>query len=235
MARKRAFIVGNGPLLMDMSAQVDNSDHVIRFNEPKASIGMSGTKTTWLFVANSGKPMERRLKNDQYSTSCLVQEAEMVFLVSHPITIEKYSLKPSLWARMKGRRADWTWAALAMYGRVGKTVAILSPVEYEKGCEALGLNLDEIVSQRTFPSTGYLAIRYALEKLPAEIWDVEIAGFSWQGWQNHTWKQERDWLFQKAKERPIKIWPAGDDWKPKYAKPDRYTRNNAEVKKWFSR
>lgn len=47
------------------------------------------------------------------------------------------------------------WAALAMYGRVGKTVAILSPVEYEKGCEALGLNLDEIVSQRTFPSTGY--------------------------------------------------------------------------------
>lgn len=46
--KKRAFIVGNGPLLMDMSEQVNNSDHVIRFNEPKTSIGMSGTKTTAL-------------------------------------------------------------------------------------------------------------------------------------------------------------------------------------------
>ncbi len=50
MTRKKLFIVGNGVLLEDMSARVDASDAVMRFNEPKASIGMSGTKTTWLFV-----------------------------------------------------------------------------------------------------------------------------------------------------------------------------------------
>jgi hypothetical protein len=50
MARKRLFVVGNGPLPFDMAESVDASDHVVRFNEPKASIGMSGTKTNWLFV-----------------------------------------------------------------------------------------------------------------------------------------------------------------------------------------
>ncbi|WP_245429594.1 glycosyltransferase family 29 protein [Mesorhizobium sp. DCY119] len=224
MAKKKLFIVGNGPLLSDMSEQVDAADHVIRFNEPKASIGMSGTKTNWLFVCNTGKPMERRLKDPKYPTSPIVQAAEFVFLVSHPTAVQKYSLKPSLWARIKGRRAEWTWASLTMYGDAGKTVAILPPDNYEAGCLELGLDLSVLLDDRTFPTTGYFGIRYALERMPAETWDVEIAGFGWQGWKNHTWDQEREWVQRKAKERNIKIWPAGEDWKPKYAKKDRYSR-----------
>jgi hypothetical protein len=225
MAKKKLFIVGNGPLLSDMSEQVDGSDHVIRFNEPKASIGMSGTKTNWLFVCNTGKPMERRLKDPNYPTSPIVQAAEFVILVSHPTAVQKYALKPSLWARIKGRRAEWTWASMTMFGNAGKTVAILPPTYYEAGCIELGLDLSQLLDDRTFPTTGYFGIRYALEHLPAEKWDVEIAGFSWQGWKNHTWNQEKEWILRKAEERNIRIWQAGDDWKPKYAKKDRYSRN----------
>jgi len=224
MAKKRLFVVGNGPLLSDMTERVDASDHVIRFNEPKASIGQSGSKTNWLFVANTGKPMERRLNMPGYFTSPLVQAADMVFLVSHPTTVDKYFLKPSLWARIKGRRAEFTWEAIRKFGDAGKTVAILPSTDYTAGCIELGLDPAKVHDERTFPTTGFLGMRYAFARMTAEEWDVEIAGFSWQGWQNHTWDRERQWIEAKTKERSIKIWQAGDDWKPKYAKKDRYSR-----------
>jgi hypothetical protein len=79
---------------------------------------------------------------------------------------------------------------------------------------------------RTFPSTGYFGIRYALEQCPADEWDVEIAGFSWQGWQRHAWADERSWLERKVAERNIHIWPAGDDQKPKYAKKRKHAKKD---------
>ncbi|MCT8998433.1 glycosyltransferase family 29 protein [Chelativorans intermedius] len=209
--KKTLFIVGNGPLLFDMSEHVDSCDHVVRFNEPKTSFGMSGTKTDWLFVCNTGKPMRRRLKNPDYPKSPIVQSAELVFLVIHPIAVEKYTLKPNFISRLRGRRAEWTWASLMMYGKAGKTVAVLPPSFYEESCRDLGIDPVESLKHRIFPSTGYLGIRYALEKLPAEEWRVEIAGFSWQGWKKHAWNYERDWIERKAAEREIRLWPSKDD------------------------
>ena len=43
-------IVGNGPVPCEMSAYVDTADVVMRFNEPKAAKGMTGTKTDMLYV-----------------------------------------------------------------------------------------------------------------------------------------------------------------------------------------
>jgi hypothetical protein len=226
MARKRLFVVGNGVLLEDMSERVDASDAVLRFNEPKASIGMSGTKTTWLFVCNTGKPMKRRLDNPSYPTSPIVQAAELVILASHPIAVEKYAPKLSLLARIKGRRAEWTWACLNMFGNAGKMVAVMPVSDYEAGCRELGLEPSLLLKIRTFPSTGYFGIRYALEQCPADEWDVEIAGFSWQGWQRHAWADERSWLERKVAERNIHIWPAGDDQKAKYTKKRKHAKKD---------
>lgn len=226
MAKKRLFIVGNGVLLEDMSERVDASDAVMRFNEPKASIGMSGTKTKWLFVCNTGKPMKRRLDDPHYPKSPIVQAAEWVILASHPTAVEKYAPKLSLLARLKGRRAEWTWACINMFGNAGKMVAVMPVSDYEAGCRELGLEPSELLKVRTFPSTGYFGIRYALQQCPAEEWDVEIAGFSWQGWQRHAWADERSWLERKVAERNIHIWPAGDDQKPKYQKKRKHAKKD---------
>lgn len=43
---KTIFIVGNGPLDRDLSSEIDAADLVLRFNEPRVSLGMSGTKPT---------------------------------------------------------------------------------------------------------------------------------------------------------------------------------------------
>jgi len=204
MANKRLFIVGNGPLPRDLSERVNSSEHVVRFNEPKESIGMSGTKTTWLFVANSGKPMQRRLEDPQYPTSPIVQAADLVFLAYHPKIVRKYFKKPNVLSWLRGRRADWTKATIAMFSEAGKTVALLPPSYYEAGCAELGLTRNKMTS--VFPSTGYFGIRYALERLTADEWDVEIAGFSWDGWRRHTWGDERAWVMRKVEERKIHLW-----------------------------
>lgn len=209
MARKRLFVVGNGRLPFDMSERVDASDHVIRFNEPKQSIGMSGSKTTWLFVANSGKPMQRRLSDPGYPASPIVQAADIVFLVYHPRILRDYFRQPNLLSRLKGRRRDWTDATLTMFGEAGKTVAILPPSFYREGCAELGL--PRTMLTQVFPSTGYFGIRYALSHLPPAEWDVEIAGFSWEGWKRHAWADERAWIMRKANERSIRFWATESD------------------------
>jgi hypothetical protein len=216
MTRKKLFIVGNGVLLEDMSARVDASDAVMRFNEPKASIGMSGTKTTWLFVCNTGKPMKRRLDDPAYPTSPIVQAAEMVVLAFHPMVVAKYSKKQSFFSRIRGKRSDWTGASIDALGGAGKAVTILPVTDYEAGCRELGLEASTLVERGIYPSTGFFGIRYALERCPADEWDVEIAGFSWQGWQRHAWADERSWLENWIVERRIHLWAAGDDRKPKY-------------------
>lgn len=207
--KKRLFVVGNGPLPHDLSERVDASDHVIRFNEPKASIGMSGARTDWLFLNNTGKPMQRRLRDPAYAVSPIVQAADLVFFVYHPRIIRQYVLKPNILSRLKGRRANWTGPALEMFGNAGKSVVILASAYYEKACAELGV-FDEMLSS-VFPSTGYFGIRYALERFPPDAWDVEICGFSWQGWKRHAWGDERAWVERKAKERPIRFWLIGED------------------------
>lgn len=207
--KRRLFIVGNGLLPFDMSERVDASDHVIRFNEPKQSIGLSGTRTDWLFVCNTGDPMRRRLRAPGYPSSPFVQNADLVFLVYHPTIVRKYFIKPNILSRLKGKRTDWTQATLDMFAEAGKTVALLPPDNYKAGCAELGLSAPLLTS--VFPSTGYFGIRYTLERLPAAEWDVEIAGFSWQGWKRHAWGNEREWVAQKAKERNIRVWSGDED------------------------
>lgn len=200
---KTLFIVGNGPLPRDLGAEVEAADFVVRFNEPKASIGMSGTKTDWLFLNNSGKPMQRRLVNPDYVRSPIVSAAGTIFFVYHPLTISHYLIRPNPLSWLRGRRADWTRAALDMFGKAGKEVVILPPGLYEAGCAELGLPKDKM--RTVFPSTGFFGIRYVLGRFGPD-WQIHICGFSWQGWKRHAWADERAWVEARCRERNITVW-----------------------------
>ncbi|MBN9077893.1 MAG: hypothetical protein BGN87_22880 [Rhizobiales bacterium 65-79] len=202
--KKRLFVVGNGPISRDMSGEVDAADFVVRFNEPKQSIGMSGTKTDWLFIANAGKPMQRRLEDPNYFTSPIVAAARRVFLVYHPDIIKTYHPKPHILSRLKGRRGNWTNSAILMYGRAGKEVTVMPPGFYEEGCKALGLSAAQM--KYIFPSTGYFGIRYVLDEFQADAWSINLCGFSWEGWKRHAWGDERRWAERLAEEGRINVW-----------------------------
>lgn len=189
---KRLVIVGNGPLSRDLSAEIDSADFVVRFNEPKRSIGMSGTRTDWLIMANSGNPMQRRLNDPGFTASPIFRAAGEVIFAYHPLVIARYFRKPRPLSRLKGRRADWTLPSLRKLGAAGKAIRIMPPQFYEEGCRALGLPAERM--REVFPSTGFFGIWLALDTHPAAEWRIELCGFTWQGWQRHAWADERRWI-----------------------------------------
>lgn len=200
---KRLVIVGNGPLSRDFSVEIDAADFVLRFNEPKASVGMSGTRTDRLIMANSGKPMQRRLADPKLAASPILRAARELVLPYHPAIVRRYFRKPSWLSRLKGRRADWTLAAIEAFGAAGVEIRVMPPHFYEAGCRALGLPPERL--REVFPSTGFFGIWHALEHFPPGEWRVELCGFSWKGWQRHAWGDERDWVARHVAEGRITL------------------------------
>ncbi len=201
--KKTLIIVGNAPLPRDLSAEVDAADFVVRFNEPKQSIGMSGTRTDLLMLATSSKPMQRRLRDPGFVQTPTFKAAKEVMLAYHPSIIRKYHPRPNFLSRLKGRRGDWTMQTIEVVGSAGKEIRIMPPQFYLAGCKELGVTEENI--SKVFPSTGFFGIWYMLEKCPQESWDVKICGFTWEGWKRHTWGDERSWVEQKVKSGRIRL------------------------------
>ena len=188
-------IVGNGPVAEGLAERIDASDMVIRFNEPAGAPDRIGTRTDILFVMNSGKSMQRRVSDPAYLASPAVVEARRIILPYHPSIIARYHPKPNLLSRAKGRKADWTAEAIAMFGAAGKEITVLPAEFYEACCEELEISADERTT--LFPSTGLIGIRYALHELGAPPAAISLYGFSWQGWKRHAWDRERAWVETK--------------------------------------
>lgn len=201
--KKTLIIVGNAPLPRDLSAEVDSADFVVRFNEPKQSIGMSGTRTDLLMLATSSKPMQRRLRDPGFVQTPTFKAAKEVMLAYHPSIIRKYHPRPNFLSRLKGRRGDWTMQTVEVVGSAGKEIRIMPPQFYLAGCKELGVTEENI--SKVFPSTGFFGIWYMLEKCPQESWDVKVCGFTWEGWKRHAWGDERSWVEQKVKSGRISL------------------------------
>ncbi|MBA8880087.1 hypothetical protein [Phyllobacterium myrsinacearum] len=200
---KKMYIVGNGPIKEDLSAAIDRSDFVVRFNEPKSSIGMSGTKTDILFMCNAGKPMQRRLADPSFIASPIVRAASQIVLAYHPFIIERYFPKPNILSRIKGRRSDWTMATIRALGGVGKTNIVLPEQFYLDGCRELGLPDSKMAE--VFPSTGFFGIYYILNHPDYAGWDISVCGFSWQGWKRHAWANEQEWVKDKVDRKLLSV------------------------------
>ncbi|MEP7453916.1 hypothetical protein [Phyllobacterium sp. SB3] len=190
--RKTAVVVGNGTLPGDRSQTIDAADFIVRFNEPKLSVGLSGTRTDLLILATSSKPMQRRLNDLSFTQSPTFKAAREVMLAYHPSIIRKYHPKPNILSQLKGRRSDWTEKTIEIVGGAGKEIRIMPPQFYLAGCAELGLSESEM--HTIFPSTGYFGIRYVLQMFPPAEWDIKLCGFSWEGWKRHSWDAEKQWV-----------------------------------------
>lgn len=192
---KTLFIVGNGPVGRDMSAEIDSAELVIRFNEPRVSLGMTGTKTDMLMLATSSKQMEEWIKNPNFINSEIVRNTPEVLFAFHPSIIKRFHHHPNFLSRLKGRRADWTNEAIDYFGRAGKKIRIMPSQDYFSVCDELGIGADRM--KEVFPSTGFFGIWLALRKYSLPDWDIKICGFSWEGWKRHDWAAERKWIEEK--------------------------------------
>ncbi len=194
--KKTLVIVGNGPLPRDLSAEVDGADYVLRFNEPRVSIGMSGAKTDLLMLATSSKQMQHWMKDPAFLNSPIFRNARELLFAFHPVIIRQFHPRPNLLSRgLKGRRADWTTKAIEVLGAEGKEIRIMPPQTYFQVCGELGIPTEKM--GKLFPSTGFFGIWYALRQFPQDEWNIRICGFSWQGWKRHDWTAEQRWIEEK--------------------------------------
>ncbi len=202
MHEKTLIIVGNAPLPRDLSAEVDAADFVVRFNEPKQSIGMSGTRTDLLMLATSSKPMQRRLRDPGFVQTPTFKAAKEVMLAYHPSIIRKYHPGPNfLSPQGKARRLDNANHRSRWFRRQGNpdhAAPILSG-----RVQRAGRNRREY--KQSLSKHWLFGIWYMLGKCPEESWDVKICGFTWEGWKRHTWGDERSWVEQKVKSGRISL------------------------------
>ncbi|WP_430763055.1 hypothetical protein [Rhizobium sp. BR 315] len=102
--RKTAVIIGNGKLHRDLSEIVDNAEFTMRLEEPKASAGMSGSRTDILMLAASSRRMPRRLIDPAFLTSATFRAAKKIVLAYHPHIVGKYRRRSRFLSRLKGGR-----------------------------------------------------------------------------------------------------------------------------------
>ncbi|MFC5990723.1 glycosyltransferase family 29 protein [Limoniibacter endophyticus] len=197
------LIVGNGALSRDLSAIAEDAQYVIRFNDARLDDGRSGTRCDLLILANANKPMQRRLTDPDFFGSPAFSNAREIMLVYHPEIIRRYHWRSSLLSRLKGRRADWTMQTIQVIGKAGKEIRIMPPQFYLDSCQELGL--DEKAMHSVVPSTGFLGIRYAIDRFPAQEWRIRLCGFTWEGWKRHAWDGERAWVQAQAEAGRVEI------------------------------
>lgn len=190
--RKTVVIVGNGVLLRDLSAEIDAAHFVLRFNEPKTSLGLSGSRTDLLMFATSSKQAWKSLQSTDFLNSAIFSATREVMFAFHPKIIRDFHPQPNILSRLKSRRADATTRAIDVIGTAGKPIRIMPPQFYLNGCKAL--DIPEGKMREVFPSTGFLGIWYILENFPRDEWDIKLCGFNWEGWKRHPWANEREWV-----------------------------------------
>ncbi|UXN03985.1 MULTISPECIES: glycosyltransferase family 29 protein [unclassified Bartonella] len=197
--RKTCFIVGNGDLSRDFSAEINNADYVLRFNEPRMLGGWAGLKTDCLMLANSGKPMQTKLYDSAFIVSPFFEAARELIFVYHPNIMRRYFKRPLITSRLlKGRKVDWTAEAIKILGEAGKPITIMPPQFYLSACRDIGIEGEGLYKQ--FPSTGYLGMWRTLKRFwPAE-WQINIIGFGFEGWKRHNWDAERQWVETRMEE-----------------------------------
>jgi len=195
VARKTAIIIGNAKLERDLSAVVDDSQFVMRFNEPNLDGDMSGSRTDMLMLAASSKGLHRRMADPAFLENAALKSAKVLMLAYHPEVIRQYHPRPNIFQRLGGRRADWTMQTIELMGHAGKEIRIMPPQFYADGCSKLGIAGPRM--HKVFPSTGFLGICYVLANFSASDWDIKLCGFGWQGWKRHDWQNERAWVESK--------------------------------------
>jgi hypothetical protein len=134
--KRLVSVVGNAVLAEGDAERIDASDIVIRFNEPPEGPARIGTRTDLLFVMNSGNSMQARLDGRGYTDSAVFRTARKIILPYHPAIIARYHPKPNILSRLKGRRADWTAKAIAVFGREGVRYAL---AKFPADCAAIRL------------------------------------------------------------------------------------------------
>lgn len=173
--KKRIFIIGNSDNQVTIDSLIDHDDFIIRFNRPNPSCRL---KADLLFIANGAVVVARRtmLFNDMLKKNCTI----LWRYTLRDIMSQKYE-KISLSRRL---RYLLFLKLFKKKNHLDHRPALFVPQEIQDYCTEL-LAPD-------IPSSGFLAI-YLFKQLFPQI-PIYIHNFTFEGWHNHNWKGEKEFV-----------------------------------------
>ena len=197
-------IVGNNvpaPDDPDRSAEIDAHGEVWRFNNaPGMATGRQGARTTLLWLVNSGGSMRERLEMADFPDHPAMRGTRALVFPVHPTILRAYHPEPTPEERALGARNDWTVAALERFGERW-AITVLPAAHYRAACADLAL--PEREWRTRFPSTGFLAAHWLRQSRPDAR--ATVYGFTWQGWDSHSWDAEARWFAAQEREGFLRI------------------------------
>lgn len=202
--RRRVAIVGNAPEVGDHAAAIDSADIVVRFNNTHGLGGVTGNRTTYLFLINSGGQMREWLDDPRFCERKAVREADTIYLPIDPAHIDRFDPPASAAERVGAAAEDHTAEAVARLHGAGKRVVIMPAREFAASCDRIGTDLRVGMAP---PSTGYLATRYFVDTLGAAGCRIEAYGFGFEGYHGHAWDRERRWFQRLVRDGRLALMP----------------------------
>lgn len=192
MLLKNLAIVGNAPTVINYSSLIDNSDIVIRFNDRKSYGGNSGLKTDILFINNTGEPARRYINQTPFKKHN-TEPIEYWFprnIQVHLTHLKKIKAHHPNYANnyIESELDDLT-KEIIFSNNLTKCHLMKLPKELN---ESLFQKLEDIQTHPFLaPSTGSLAIEWAVNNNNFSNYRIHVIGFGFSGWIGHPWAAEK--------------------------------------------
>jgi len=189
---KQIVILGNAPLDKDYSTMVDQSDFVVRFNVANNYGKFSGIKADALCMSQSGCYGRNLAKRRVIMGLPFIDSVKEIWF-PRPIM----HTARQIFFRSKNekilRETDFSRFIIDRNKLQRKRIIYCGQALYDNACSDLNIpNRIDIYE----PSSGYLAIKYALEKFDSDDTTIHIIGFTFQGFEGHPWEREKEEIKQ---------------------------------------
>ncbi len=202
---KRLFIIGNGIVNTDISKKIEPYDVIVRFNDLDNYNLNTGTKTS-IWVLSSNKVLLKRLiQNPQKITERTKRTLRDSLLSSQKIIFSIptfYPLKSKL--EIQNNRKERHNSVKNFLSQIGLSGIFYDIIEYPNKY-LLDLQPDKWLPKHQCPSNGYLITRLFNEAPEYSNYDVKLVGFSWEGWEGHPWKFEKEYLRKMHSKKLLEI------------------------------
>jgi hypothetical protein len=197
----RIVIVGNAKLEKDYSALVNGAQMVVRFNNARNyGSGLAGSKTDVLCIANKQHPGRKIAKYMTIKELAFIGQVKAIWFPHFSDHLAaQFWLKPISRARFKKTNyCNWILVRNELTEKdvlhFGKTLYLNARNE---------LNLTE--SSDLEPSSGYMAVKYAIEHYPTDSFEIIIIGFTCAGSDAHPWAEEKANMIAWSEKGLLKI------------------------------
>ena len=201
---RRIALVGNAPTGTDAAAAIDACERVVRFNDARGFGGEAGSKATDLFLVNRGGAPAEWLRDPALARRPAVAAASRVVLPLHPDSAY-LPIRRDAAGRVHRDDRDHSARLRERLETPARAVIRLPARHHERCCAALGLDPAGGVDDGR-PSTGFVALAWYLDAL-APGWRVVLHGFTFEGWEGHPWRREREWVEARVREGVAQVVP----------------------------